>query len=99
MQQPHEREVTVYADITEVLMETRAANYKKLIVEGWVMLEAYPLTMVGDEARGRSRRQQSEQQPQDTQRRVHRLVGWERNGNVNHGDSLLCSAYHHYDDS
>ena len=76
MQQPHEREVTVYADITEVRMETRAANYKKLIAEGWVMLGAYPLTMVGDEARGRSRRQQSEQQPQDTQRSVHRMVGY-----------------------
>jgi hypothetical protein len=83
MQQLHEREVTVYADITEVRMETRAANYKKLIAEGWVMLGAYPLTMVGDEARGRSRRQQSEQQPQDTQQRVHRrfAMSWERNGN------------------
>jgi hypothetical protein len=43
MQQPHEREVTVYADITEVRMETRVANYKKLIAEGWVMLGAYPM--------------------------------------------------------
>jgi hypothetical protein len=76
MQQPYEREVTVYADITEARMETRAANYKKLIAEGWVMLGAYPVTMVGDEARGRSRRQQSEQQPQDTQQRVHRMVGY-----------------------
>ena len=57
-------------------METRVANYKKLIAEGWVMLGAYPLTMVGDEAHGRSRRQQSEQHPQDTQQRVHRLVGY-----------------------
>jgi hypothetical protein len=76
MQQPYEREVTVYADITEVRMETRVANYKKLIAEGWVMLGAYPLTMVGDEAHGRSRRQQSEQHPQDTQQRVHRMVGY-----------------------
>jgi hypothetical protein len=91
MQQPYEREVTVYADITEVRMETRAANYKKLIAEGWVMLGAYPVTMVGDEARGRS--------PGSNQSSSLRTPsgcappGWlchgKETGIVNHGDSLL----------
>jgi hypothetical protein len=34
MQQPHEREVTVYADITEVRIETRVADCKKLLAAG-----------------------------------------------------------------
>jgi hypothetical protein len=38
MQQPQEREVTVYADIAEVRMETRAADCKKLLAAGWVLL-------------------------------------------------------------
>ena len=76
MQQPHLEEVSVYADITEIRQETQVAACKTLLENGWVLLGAYPLTMVGDEARGRSRRQQSEQQSQDTQRRVHRMVGY-----------------------
>jgi hypothetical protein len=73
VQQPH---VTVYADIGEVRMETRTANYKKLLAEGWVLLGAYPLTTVGEDAYGKSRRGQREKQPQDTQPRVQRMVGY-----------------------
>ena len=50
MQQPHEREVTVYADITEVLMETRVIDCKKLLAAGWVLLGVYPLTTAEDQA-------------------------------------------------
>jgi hypothetical protein len=38
MHQPHLGDVTIYADITEVWMETRAAEYKKLLADGWVLL-------------------------------------------------------------
>jgi hypothetical protein len=48
MQQPQEREVTVYADITEVRQETRVAECKKLLAEGWVLLGVYPLTTVAE---------------------------------------------------
>jgi hypothetical protein len=44
MQQPQEREVTVYTDIAEVRMETRTADCKKLLAAGWVLLGVYPLT-------------------------------------------------------
>jgi hypothetical protein len=73
MQQPNEREVTIYGDIVEVRMETRPGNYKKLLAEGWVLLGVYPLTTAGDEY-GTFRRQK--QQPQDTPRIVRRLVGY-----------------------
>jgi hypothetical protein len=73
MQQPHLGEVTIYADITEVRMETRAAECKKLLVDGWVLLGVYPLTTVGEEY-GAARRKQK--QPQDTQQHVRRFSGY-----------------------
>jgi hypothetical protein len=73
MQQPQEREVTIYGDITEVRMETRAADCKQLLAEGWVLLGAYPLTMVADVT---PRGEGEEQRKQDTQRYVRRLVGY-----------------------
>ena len=73
MQQPHVRDVTLYADIGEVRMETRAAECKKLLADGWVMLGVYPLTTAGEEY-GAARRKQN--QPQDTKQRVRRLVGY-----------------------
>ena len=72
MQQPQVREVTVYADIGEVRMETRAAECNQLLADGWVLLGVYPLTTVAD----------MEQQPaqgerkQDIQRYVRRFVGY-----------------------
>ena len=42
MQQPHLEEVSVYADITEVRQETRIAECKKLLENGWVLLAPYP---------------------------------------------------------
>ena len=45
MQQPHLREVTVYADITEVRLETRAASCNQLLADGWVLLGIYPLLL------------------------------------------------------
>jgi hypothetical protein len=76
MQQPHLGEVTIYADITEIRQETRAAECKKLLDQGWVLLGVYPLTMVGEPGRGRSRREQTENQSQDTQQHVQRMVGY-----------------------
>jgi hypothetical protein len=76
MQQPHLGEVTIYADIGEVRMETRAADCKKLLADGWALLGVYPLTTVGEEAHRKSRRGQTEKQPQDTQQRVQRMVGY-----------------------
>jgi hypothetical protein len=77
MQQPPAREVTLYGDIGEVRMETRAAACNQLLAEGWVLLGVYPLTTLGEMAEGRSRGEQEQQkQPQDTQRYVRRLVGY-----------------------
>jgi hypothetical protein len=63
---------TTYADIAEVRAVTGAAACNQLLAEGWVLLGAYPLTMVAD----------MEQQPaqgerkQDIQRYVRRFVGF-----------------------
>jgi hypothetical protein len=72
MRQPHLGEVTIYADITEVRMETWAADCKKLLADGWVLLGVYPLT---DAAPRKSRRGQ-ENKPQDTPRYVQRMAGY-----------------------
>ena len=76
MQHPHVREVTLYADIGEVKVETRAAVCNQLLAEGWVLLGVYSLTTVGEMAEGRSHGEQEQKQPQDTQRYVRRLVGY-----------------------
>jgi hypothetical protein len=75
MQQPHVGDVTIYADIAEVRMETRAADCKKLLADGWVLLGVYPLTTVGEEY-GTFRRKRAQKQPRDTQQHVRRLVGY-----------------------
>jgi hypothetical protein len=38
MQQSRPGEVMIYADIIEVRQETRIAECKKLLAEGWVLL-------------------------------------------------------------
>jgi hypothetical protein len=76
MQQPRLGEITVYADIGEVRMETRAAACKKLLADGWVLLGIYPLTTALDPAQRKSRKGQQEQKPQDTPRYVQRMVGY-----------------------
>ena len=76
MQQLRVGEVMIYADITEVRQETRIAECKKLLENGWILLGIYPLTTVGEMAEGRSRGEQNQRQPQDTQRYVRRLVGY-----------------------
>jgi hypothetical protein len=68
--------MTIYADITEVRQETRVAECKKLIANGWVLLGVYPLTTVGKPPQQKSRRRQTEQMPEDTQQRVLRMVGY-----------------------
>ena len=73
MQQPH---VTVYADITEVRLETRVTECNQLLADGWVLLGIYPLTTLGEMAEGRSRGEGEQKQSQDTQRYVRRLVGY-----------------------
>ena len=59
MQQPQAGEVTLYADISEVRMETRVAACNQLLAEGWVLLGVYPLTTLGEMAEGRSRESRS----------------------------------------
>jgi hypothetical protein len=76
MQQQHLAEVTIYADITEVRMETQIAECPKLLADGWVLLGIYPLTTVGEPTHWRSRKGQREKQPQDTQQRVQRMGGY-----------------------
>jgi hypothetical protein len=70
MQQP---QLTVYADIGEVRMETRAAVCNELLADGWVLLGIYPLTTVADMT---PRGEGEEQRKQDDQRYVRRLVGY-----------------------
>jgi hypothetical protein len=76
MQQPQLEEVSVYADITEVRQETRIAECKKLLADGWVLLGVYPLTTVGESPEWKRRKGQTEQKPEDTQQRVLRMVGY-----------------------
>jgi hypothetical protein len=76
MQQLRLGEVMIYADITEVRMETRVAECKKLLAEGWVLLGVYPLTTAGEPAQRKSRKGQQEQNPQDSPRYVQRMVGY-----------------------
>jgi hypothetical protein len=73
MQQPHLGDVTIYADIAEVRMETRTAECKKLLAAGWVLLGVYPLTTIGEEY-GAARRKQK--QAPDTQQHVRRFAGY-----------------------
>jgi hypothetical protein len=67
MQQP---QGTSYAEIGEVRTLTGAATCNQLLAAGWVLLGIYPLTRVADMT------QEGEQQKQDTQRYVRRLVGY-----------------------
>jgi hypothetical protein len=76
MQQPHVRELTVYADIGEVRMETRAAACNQLLADGWVLLGVYPLTLVGEMTPGGAGEDGEQRKRQDTQRYVRRLVGY-----------------------
>jgi hypothetical protein len=69
MQQPV---LTTYADITEVRTLTGAATCNQLLADGWVLLGIYPLTRVADMTAGEG----EQQQKQDTQRYVRRLVGY-----------------------
>jgi hypothetical protein len=62
--------LTTYADIGEVRTVTGAAACNQLLSEGWVLLGVYPLTTVADMTQG------EEQQKQDIQRYVRRLVGY-----------------------
>jgi hypothetical protein len=74
MEQPHLVEVSVYADITEVRMETRVAECKKLLADGWVLLGVYPLTTVRGMEQQPANGQQAKKQ--DIQRYVRRMVGY-----------------------
>jgi hypothetical protein len=76
MQQSRPGEVMIYADIIEVRQETRIAECKKLLENGWVLLGVYPLTTVFQPTQRKSRKGQTEQKPEDTQPRVHRMVGY-----------------------
>jgi hypothetical protein len=67
MQQP---QLTTYANIAEVRTVTGATACNQLLAEGWVLLGVYPLTTIAEMTSG------VEQQKQDTQRYVRRLVGY-----------------------
>ena len=70
MQQP---QVTTYADIAEVRTVTSAAACNQLLAEGWVLLGVYPIKSVAEMT---PREVDGEQQKQDIQRYVRRLVGY-----------------------
>jgi hypothetical protein len=76
MQQPQVGEVTVYADIGEVRLETRVAVCNQLLAEGWVLLGVYPLTTVAEMTSGGASENGEQRKRQDTQRYVRRLVGY-----------------------
>jgi hypothetical protein len=69
-------QITVYADIAEVRVETRAATCNQLLADGWVLLGVYPLTTVADMTPGGASENEEQQKRQDTQRYVRRLVGY-----------------------
>jgi hypothetical protein len=71
MQQP---QGTTYADIAEVRTVSGAAVCNQLLADDWVLLGIYPLTRVADMTEGTADGEQ--QQKQDTQRYVRRLVGY-----------------------
>jgi hypothetical protein len=73
MQQP---QLTGYADIAEVRMETRVAVCNQLLAEGWVLLGVYPLTTVAEMGAGQPGNGQERKRIEDTQRYVRRLVGY-----------------------
>jgi hypothetical protein len=62
-----------YADIAEVRTVTGAAACNQLLADGWVLLGVYPLTTVAEMT---PREADGEQQKQDIQRYVRRLVGY-----------------------
>jgi hypothetical protein len=64
---------TTYADIAEVRTVTGAAACNQLLANGWVLLGVYPLTTVAEMT---PREANGEQQKQDIQRYVRRLVGY-----------------------
>jgi hypothetical protein len=68
-----QRQLTGYADIAEVRMETRVGVCNELLAEGWVLVGVYPLTIVADMT---PRGEGEKQRKQDTQRYVRRLVGY-----------------------
>jgi hypothetical protein len=76
MQQSRPGEVMIYADIIEVRQETRIADCKKLLADGWVLLGVYPLTTAAEQAKRKSRKGQQEKHPKDTPRYVQRMVGY-----------------------
>jgi hypothetical protein len=69
-------QLTGYADITEVRMETRVATCNQLLAEGWVLLGIYPLTTVAEMGAGQSGDGEQRKRIEDTQRYVRRLVGY-----------------------
>jgi hypothetical protein len=69
-----QQQMTVYTDIGEVRLEVQAAICNQLLAAGWVLLGIYPLTRVAEMTQGIANGQQ--QQKQDTQRYVRRLVGY-----------------------
>jgi hypothetical protein len=73
MQQP---QATVYADISEVRMETRAAACNQLLADSWVLLGVYPLATVAEMGAGQPGDGQQDKRIEDTQRYVRRLVGY-----------------------
>jgi hypothetical protein len=42
MQQPHEREMTICADIGEVRMEVRVSDCNQMLADGRLLLGVYP---------------------------------------------------------
>jgi hypothetical protein len=69
-------QLTSYADITEVRMETRAAACNQLLADGWILLGIYPLTTVTEMTASQPGDGQEQNKRQDIQRYVRRFVGY-----------------------
>jgi copper transport protein len=92
MRQPHEREMTIYADIGEVRMEVRVSDCNQMLADGWLLLGAYPLTTVGDPAQrnpGGNRGRNSPRTP-SSGCSVWLGMSWERDCNRRARELILC---------
>jgi len=69
-------QITVYGDIGEVRLETRAATCNQLLAEGWVLLGVYPLTTVREVTSGEASENGEQRERRDIQRYVRRFVGY-----------------------
>jgi hypothetical protein len=66
----------VHADVTEVRTEAQATACNQLLADGWILIGIYPLTTVAEMGAGQPGDGQERKRIEDTQRYVHRVVGY-----------------------